>query len=404
MITIEAVPEPGWIFSHWYGDVEEDQEESKVIELKMDEDKVVTVQFEEIEDIILPSIQIVNPSDGSFIDTSSVDVVWSSNEGTHSINYHEIRLNKGSWVDIGVEEEYTFEGLEEGEYTVTVRVHDSQGNYDEDSILFNIYFEEEFLPDNLVLDVNPTEGNVPLEVTIFVSAENNGDKDGSIDVLVDGIVEYELFIPQEGYAEHTFTHTFVDVGVHLVRFSDLTETIEVLLEHSFIPTNLVLDVERLQGNAPLTTNITVSADNVGQLEGSIDLIIDDVVQHTLDIPPGESVEDVLTLEFEKPGKYSIEFHYLAQEVDVQRFEEEIGPDEDDSGFPIWILLVIGSVAVISVIIVAFSMNKKPPVANEQNRYNLNDNDQQFINEDQTMMDNGGSDTVNIPQEDQRNKW
>ncbi|MFO8109600.1 MAG: hypothetical protein R6U17_03625 [Thermoplasmata archaeon] len=94
------------------------------------------------------------------------------------------------------------------------------------------HFEELlFVPENLVLEVEPTEGEEPLEVTLTVSARNAGLLDGTIDVVVDDAVVYTLDIPAEGSAEHTFTHTFDEPGTYEIEFDELTETVAV--EESF---------------------------------------------------------------------------------------------------------------------------------------------------------------------------
>ncbi len=81
--------------------------------------------------------------------------------------------------------------------------------------------DPEFIPENLVLDVEPLEGEAPLDVNITVSADNVGDADGSIDVVIDGNVEHTLFVPANDSAEDTFTHTFNDTGSYEVLFGDL---------------------------------------------------------------------------------------------------------------------------------------------------------------------------------------
>ncbi|MFO8110676.1 MAG: fibronectin type III domain-containing protein [Thermoplasmata archaeon] len=86
---------------------------------------------------------------------------------------------------------------------------------------------DEFIPTDLVLEVTPTTGTAPLEVTIYVSGENIGEIYGEIDVVIDDTVVYTLELPAQESAEYTFTHTFDHAGEYLVEFGDETETVYV---------------------------------------------------------------------------------------------------------------------------------------------------------------------------------
>ncbi len=179
----------------------------------------------------------------------------------------------------------------------------------------------EFEPENLVLDVDPTSGEAPLEVTIFVSAENAGELGGEIDVIVDGSVEYILEIPAEGSADHTLTHTFDELGTYQIQFHDLTETVYVIDTAGFAPVDLELDVEPDSGEPPLTVTIFVSAENAGEEAGSIDVIVDGTVEYTLELPAEVSADHTFTHTFDQEGSYLIEFHDLSDTV-VVSFEVE----------------------------------------------------------------------------------
>ena len=179
-------------------------------------------------------------------------------------------------------------------------------------------FEEEtgFVPTNTELEVNPTQGDAPLEVTVYVSAENIGDLDGSIDVVVDGTVEYTLNIPVGDSADHTFTHTFYEMGSYLIEFDELTEVVVVDDVTEFEPVNLDLDVNPTSGEVPLEVTVYVSAENTGTVDGSIDVVVDGTVEYTLNVPAGDSADHTFTHTFNEAGTYLIEFYDLSETVEV----------------------------------------------------------------------------------------
>jgi len=134
-VNVTASAADGWYFSHWSGDVPEGVEYNENITIFMDDNKTLTAHFDEI---IPPTVNITSFDDGEVFDNDEVTVEWEAVEGTYSIDRYELRLNDGEWIDVGTDTRYTFEGLEDGEYNVTVRVVDSEGNYGECSLEFTV--------------------------------------------------------------------------------------------------------------------------------------------------------------------------------------------------------------------------------------------------------------------------
>ena len=250
--------------------------------------------------------------------------------------------------------------------------------------------EPEFIPDDLELDVTPLEGEAPLEVTITVSADNIGDADGSIDVVIDSTVEHTLDIPAEDSAEHTFTHTFDDPGFYDVEFGNLTETVvveEPADDPEFIPDNLELMVDPTEGESPLNVTITVRGDNVGLLNGSVDVVVDDIVVHTLLIPAEGSVEHTFNHTFTEPGNYTITFHNLSEIVVVT---EPVDVEPTDTESSMWMLAAVGIAIAVVLAALLFFMKKKGGTGSET----LDDEDE--------SVDDGGheeEDTIDVSEED-----
>ncbi|MFO8110370.1 MAG: hypothetical protein R6U17_07630, partial [Thermoplasmata archaeon] len=125
----------------------------------------------------------------------------------------------------------------------------------------------------------------------------------------------------------------------------LTAHFEELL---FVLEDLVLEVESTEGKDTLEVTITVSASNAGLLEGFIDVVVDDAVVYTLDIPAEGSAEHTFTHTFDEPGTYEIEFGELTETVVVEE------------SFPLWIFPVIGIVIVLVLLVVYLVKNKGAP--------------------------------------------
>ncbi len=87
-----------------------------------------------------PTVVITTPSDGEILGTRTITVEWIADyHGLSEISKYEIRLNDGNWINKGLTKQHTFKDLPVNqELAVTVRVHDSAGNSDTDSVQFMI--------------------------------------------------------------------------------------------------------------------------------------------------------------------------------------------------------------------------------------------------------------------------
>ncbi len=143
-VDLKAIADDCWNFLEWTGDVPEGEEENEEITIVMDGDKKITAQFEAV---IPPSIEIFAPDDGATLGTSFVTIEWNFQGGTYPVSHNEIRLNDGDWINVGLGTHYTFQGVEDGEYTVTVRAVDTEGCYNKDTVSFIVDTQEpEFIP------------------------------------------------------------------------------------------------------------------------------------------------------------------------------------------------------------------------------------------------------------------
>ncbi|MEM2144473.1 MAG: Ig-like domain-containing protein, partial [Candidatus Jordarchaeaceae archaeon] len=86
-------------------------------------------------DTIPPTVDITLPTSGETFNTSSVTVNWTGSDNL-GIDHYEVRIDGGSWINVGVSTSYVFGGLSNGSHTVEVRALDLAGNDFTDSVSF----------------------------------------------------------------------------------------------------------------------------------------------------------------------------------------------------------------------------------------------------------------------------
>ncbi len=124
---------------------------------------------------------------------------------------------------------YEHEGLQGGVtyyYRVSTVNENGEGEMSEEVSATATGIEISPLVD-LELSVSPTVGRPPLEVTIYVSAHNEGDTESSLDVVINNDVVHTLVVPGEGSADYEFTHTFSYEGGYNIQFGEERESVMV---------------------------------------------------------------------------------------------------------------------------------------------------------------------------------
>ncbi|MEA2070530.1 MAG: Ig-like domain-containing protein [Asgard group archaeon] len=85
-----------------------------------------------------PTVTITSPADGSTVSTTDVTVIWEGSDDQSGIDYYEIRLDGGSWINKGTDTSHTFTGLSETSHTVDVQAWDVAGNSAMDTTTFTV--------------------------------------------------------------------------------------------------------------------------------------------------------------------------------------------------------------------------------------------------------------------------
>lgn len=83
-----------------------------------------------------PEVGIISPLEGAFAGTN-VTVAWTASDNGE-IDHFELRVDYGTWVEVGTVQEYTLVFLSEGPHTVEVMAVDVAGNCGNDSVTFTV--------------------------------------------------------------------------------------------------------------------------------------------------------------------------------------------------------------------------------------------------------------------------
>ncbi len=89
-------------------------------------------------DTISPTVKWnMSISKGAWINTTSLTLRWVDNDNV-GVNYSEISIDNGNWINVGDVMSYTIKNLSDGSHMVTLRVYDKAGNYNETTFSFNV--------------------------------------------------------------------------------------------------------------------------------------------------------------------------------------------------------------------------------------------------------------------------
>jgi len=207
VIELNASPEEGYYFSGWSGNIEEIEDHaSKSTTVQVFDDYTITAEFSKFGYEL--EINVV----GNGIETNH-------GEGTHGfVHGREVVLNvtaADGWVFAG------WSGDASGD------VEEISLFMDEDKVVTAIFEELEFGLKIANFEVEPMEGDLPLEVTITAEIENVGDIDGDISLSTNGfeinswnVEPGEIITVRESYV-------YEDVGLYDVILGEEGRTVQV---------------------------------------------------------------------------------------------------------------------------------------------------------------------------------
>ncbi|MEM4488443.1 MAG: Ig-like domain-containing protein, partial [Desulfurococcaceae archaeon] len=85
-----------------------------------------------------PTVTITSPQTGAWFNIRNITVYWTASDTLSGIDHYEVRIDGGSWINVGTSTSYTFTNLAEGTHTVEVKAVDRAGNAQIASVQFGV--------------------------------------------------------------------------------------------------------------------------------------------------------------------------------------------------------------------------------------------------------------------------
>ena len=102
-----------------------------------------------IRDRIPPYAEFTSPTNGSYFNVTEITVEWSGSDNV-GIDHYEIRIDGGTWIDVDLQNNYTFTGLSEDIHSIDLKVVDLAG----DEFIVSLTVIIDLTPPTLV-DISP---------------------------------------------------------------------------------------------------------------------------------------------------------------------------------------------------------------------------------------------------------
>ncbi len=152
------------------------------------------------------TIQIINPTEDEMVFSSEVTARWSSKGASGEVNY-QIRLNSEDWKEVGEDEKFTFEDLEDGEHFIEVKGEDDVGSQTN-----NISFTVET---GVHVNITNPEQNEIIRRSFFTARWESHNEDYN-EIKIEGknySSEYEEWT--EVGPEHSYDFSDIDDGDYI---------------------------------------------------------------------------------------------------------------------------------------------------------------------------------------------
>ncbi|MGA1819745.1 MAG: hypothetical protein ACMUHU_01920 [Thermoplasmatota archaeon] len=175
-------------------------------------EKIVSVHV--IIDLTDPFLEVLEPQEGGFVNSSRVAVSWEGADPLSGIAGYMVKLDNGSWIDVKMAEGSIFRNVSQGYHYIEVQVRDRAGNTNRTRVDFGV-------------DVTPPELSIsyPFEALELASTSLNAEWDGSDGFS--GISEFILRLDNGSWfskgkdMEHMFLNLSEGDHTLRVRLSDI---------------------------------------------------------------------------------------------------------------------------------------------------------------------------------------
>ncbi|MCK5773281.1 MAG: right-handed parallel beta-helix repeat-containing protein [Thermoplasmata archaeon] len=79
-------------------------------------------------DTTLPELELLSPLPVGYYQTDTVEISWRAKDDATGILGYELRIDDREWIDMGMNETFTAEGLHDGSHKIEIKAYDGAGN------------------------------------------------------------------------------------------------------------------------------------------------------------------------------------------------------------------------------------------------------------------------------------
>jgi hypothetical protein len=204
-------------------------------------------------------VEILSPGQGEIFDDRSVHLTWSGTDSGSGIDHFEIRLDDQDWVDVGLENEFQLDGLEDGDHHVTIKIVENSGS--------NATASVDFTVDTTPPELSITSPSNPLTNSSTITVEWTAED-------VNGIDHFSLRMDDEEWVDtvqYRYQFNEVDEGQHtieVVGFDPLNNSASVSIDVTVDSTSPVVNITSpeqgsILDHVEISVNYTVQGSDQG---------------------------------------------------------------------------------------------------------------------------------------------
>ncbi|MEM4264493.1 MAG: Ig-like domain-containing protein [Thermoplasmata archaeon] len=198
-------------------------------------------------DFTLPSLEIISPVSGMWINSTNLILAWSGEDSLTGIDSYEVKIDSGSWRSVELVNETNISSIQDGIHNVSVRATDLAGNRVVQSI---VLMNDRTSP--VVAKLSPITGTTVTTSTVLLSWSGSDSTSGidhfeikiDDDAWMDVATVNEYQIDNLPSGSHTVTVRAIDragnVDTRTTVFTVDTDAFSLSGPYSGVPTLLII--------------------------------------------------------------------------------------------------------------------------------------------------------------------
>ena len=203
-------------------------------------------------DLIDPEIRIVYPSNGTYLNITSVNVSWNASDN-FGLAYFQVSIDYGPWINVGYSFWYIVDLSTEGFHRIIVRVYDEAGNFAESLVGVTVDLTPPFIK---ILQPNNDSLHLVDDVNVSWTASDNEFID-HIEVYVDGRFYSGLYAWMNSIEIENLSDGMHKISVVVYDAADNKNESSIIIYIDILPPEII--IEHPSNNSYININeITVS--------------------------------------------------------------------------------------------------------------------------------------------------